>query len=349
MPTIPVIYLAIAMGVLALVIVVVLIWVIRAWLFKPTADKAEQLRKLNALLEPSGFAYEPKGDYFFSQMNCWQRKVGYCRLYDEAAPFFNMIMDCEPIPFEYGGKRWLIELWKGQYGITSGAEIGVYNTNRADVDADGFKGPFYEAVSDDEMLGLSFVFRRDGKRLIKRKQLHWWLTGFALGTFSEPSALTMDARIKFPNSEMRDAFVQALGRAGYGPDEYRVRLRSVVVHFTKPHTEQPAAQLGPQRLIAQGLNRSNCALYLNVTSPYTDTLDRLEFLMSMAPNLVEFLLNSLYSTALFKPYEALHAESAASAPVDPPARQPMEPPTYVDGCQPCDPCDCDRYDPPCGW
>ena len=53
-------------------------------------------------LKKQGFAYEMDGDYFYSLMNCWQREVGYCRLYDEAAPLFNMIMDCEPVTFSYG-------------------------------------------------------------------------------------------------------------------------------------------------------------------------------------------------------------------------------------------------------
>ena len=38
-----------------------------------------------------------------------------------------MIIDCEPICFMYGGKNWMIELWKGQYGLETGGEIGVYN------------------------------------------------------------------------------------------------------------------------------------------------------------------------------------------------------------------------------
>ena len=49
----------------------------------------------------TGFAYEIKAIIFIPFMNCWQRQVGYCRLYDDAAPLFNMIMDCEPIPFSY--------------------------------------------------------------------------------------------------------------------------------------------------------------------------------------------------------------------------------------------------------
>ena len=66
-----------------------------------------------------------------------------------------MIMDCEPVEFSYGGKRWLIELWKGQYGITTGGEIGIYNTKREDIDHEKFKGTFYENIQDDERLLLS--------------------------------------------------------------------------------------------------------------------------------------------------------------------------------------------------
>ena len=140
----------IIISVIAVVAVVGLaVWLIRAYRFQPTKDKQKQKEALNADLEAAGFAYEPKGDYFYSLMDCWQRKVGYCRLYDEGSPLFNMIMDCEPVTFSYAGKRWLIELWKGQYGITTGAEIGIYNTSREDVQTDRFTGTFYENISDE--------------------------------------------------------------------------------------------------------------------------------------------------------------------------------------------------------
>ena len=86
---------------------------------------------------------------------------------------FNMIFDCEPVTFSYAGKRWLIELWKGQYGITTGAEIGVYNTEREDIDTDKFKGTFYENITNDEMLKLSYILRKNGRAILRRKALHW--------------------------------------------------------------------------------------------------------------------------------------------------------------------------------
>ena len=181
----------------AAVLIALIIWRIRSRRFRPTADIQRQQMELNADLKDAGFAYEINGDYFYSLMDCWQREVGYCRLYDEAAPMFNMIMDCEPVEFSYGGKRWLIELWKGQYGITTGGEIGIYNTKREDIDHEKFKGTFYENIQDDERLPLSYVLRKNGKVLLRRRAVHWWLTGFKLGEFSETDTLTMDASITF--------------------------------------------------------------------------------------------------------------------------------------------------------
>ena len=56
-----------------------------------------------------------------------QRYFGYAYAYDAAALAMNAIIDCEPIFFDYAGKTWMIELWKGQYGLETGCEIGVYN------------------------------------------------------------------------------------------------------------------------------------------------------------------------------------------------------------------------------
>ena len=66
-------------------------------------------------------------DIIFSRMNAWQRDFGYAYVYDFVAPAtINAIIDCEPFFFRYNNKDWMIELWKGQYGFETGAEIGVY-------------------------------------------------------------------------------------------------------------------------------------------------------------------------------------------------------------------------------
>lgn len=131
----------------------------------------------------------------------------------------------------------MIELWKGQYGITTGAEIGIYNTASDDIKTKQFTGTYYDCASDDERLDMSFVLRKNGKVLFKRSGIHWWLTGFKLGEFSHLDTLTMDAKIKFPNRTMRDAFVNGLVDIGYRKKNtvfIQIRLPSITQRPTVP-------------------------------------------------------------------------------------------------------------------
>lgn len=336
-----ILFISIAAVILAAILIFIMVWQIRTRNFSPTKDKAVQQQQLNAALQKTGFAYERKGDYFYSLMDCWQRQTGYCSLYDAGAPLFNMIMDCEPVTFSYAGKRWLIELWKGQYGITTGAEIGIYNTARDDLQSEKFTGTFYEQISDAEMLPLSFVLRRNGRVILRRKAVHWWLTGFRLGMFSEPSELRMDAKIVFPNREMCFAFTGGLRSLGYTQKEFSVRRTTVTIRYTTPHSEQPSTQEGLQKAAVQTVNQSNCRLYGLVTARYTDTLDKLEYLKAAMPNLYQFFLDSLYAKGFFSAFdwirELLLGPSAPEPePVVPAPPYPPKPSSY--NPNPCNPC-----------
>ena len=313
----PTILLIIGAAILAAVIVVLIIWRIRSHRFHPDPDKLRQQRELNADLKETGFAYEIKGDYFYSLMNCWQRQVGYCRLYDEAAPLFNMIMDCEPITFSYRGKRWLIELWKGQYGITTGGEIGVYNTIREDVDTDEFKGTFYENIGNEEMLNLSFVLRRNGKVILKRSAMHWWLTGFKLGQFSDTDMLTMDAKIVFPDQGMKDAFLKALIEIGYTKKEYSSGRKTVSIHYAAPHSPQPLSRNEAAEALVQQINSNNCRLYEFTTAKYSQTLDKLEYIKAMVPELYKLFIDSLYTRGVYDAFEWIKDLGSTEAPTHP--------------------------------
>ena len=68
--------------------------------------------ELDKAIEIAGYSYDQRQDIFYSTMDPWQRDIGYCRLYDELAAPMGMIIDCEPIHFEYLGKRmddWFVE------------------------------------------------------------------------------------------------------------------------------------------------------------------------------------------------------------------------------------------------
>ncbi|MBQ6936123.1 MAG: DUF4474 domain-containing protein, partial [Clostridia bacterium] len=104
------------------------------------------------ILVTAGFDYDPIQDVYFTQLDSWQRNFGFNSVYDTAAPMVGMIYSTAKIYFTYDDKDWMMEIWKGQYGITAGAEIGFYNkpTDRV--------MKHFDCVTDEEMLEMSFDF-----------------------------------------------------------------------------------------------------------------------------------------------------------------------------------------------
>lgn len=266
----------------------------------------ERLQELNNELKPFGFAYEPYQDIFFSLMNPWQRELGYCRLYDEASAALSMIIDCEPIRFEYGGRRWLIEFWKGQYGMNTGGEVGIYYTTGPDLNIPGvFNGTFYYCVHDEDCINMSFVFKKNGNILFTRSGYHWWLTGFKLGEFSKPSQLSMDITLDLYDKRMANTFVEALKKAGYKDQEFLQQGRRVIIRYDKPHTKQPLTRTTLTEFIMQRNNESFCDSYNFLTEAYTDTLDKLEIVRKESPSMYNQILNIGKPKAMFESYNTI--------------------------------------------
>lgn len=252
----------------------------------------ERVAELNEELQPFGFAYEPYQDIFYSLLNPWQRELGYCRLYDEASATMSMIIDCEPIYFKYNGKKWLIEFWKGQYGMTTGGEVGIYYTTGPDLNIPGlFNGTFYNCVKDEDRINMSFAFRKKGNLLFTRNGYHWWLTGFKLGEYSKPSELSMDIVMDLYDKQMAKVFIEALVKAGYKENEYAVQGRRVFIHFTKPHTTQPFTRSRLMDYIMLKNDETFCNSYNFLTEDYSDTLDKLEVVRNESPNMYNHILN----------------------------------------------------------
>jgi hypothetical protein len=266
----------------------------------------ERVAELNQELLPFGFAYEPYQDIFYSLMNPWQRELGYCRLYDEASAALSMIIDSEPIRFEYNGRKWLIEFWKGQYGMNTGGEVGIYYTTGPDLRIPGlFDGTFYFCVKDEDCINMSFAFRKNGNLLFTRSGYHWWLTGFKLGEFSKPSELSMDITMDLYDKQMANAFIEALKKAGYDEDEYAVQGRRVMVRFKKPHTKQPITRTSFTDFMMQRNNETFCNSYNYLTEAYTDTLDKLEIVRKESPSMYNQALNLGKPKAVYDSYNSI--------------------------------------------
>lgn len=266
----------------------------------------EKFTSLNERIEPLGFVYEPKQDIFYSAMNGWQRQFGYCRLYDEAAAPLNMIIDCEPIYFEYQGREWLIEFWKGQYGMTTGAEVGIYVSNGPDLNIPGiFNGTFYDTVGDEENLRISISLWKKDKHLFSRREVHWWLTGFIVGEYSSPKELTMEIEITFRTMSMCLAFIEGLKNTGYSNNEIHVHNNTVRVLFTEPHSKQPLSRTKLLTFFKQRSNRRYCRIYNKITSDLENTMDKIEYVFAYSPRLFNRIMRFGKTKEIYKGYEAI--------------------------------------------
>lgn len=268
----------------------------------------EKLKDINEALNIYGFLFDLRQDIVYSEMYPPQRKLGYCRLYDELAPSLNMKIDCEPIYFQYNGRRWLIEFWKGQYGMTTGGEVGIYVTDKEDVDIPGvFSGTFYESISDNELLQMEYILKKDGKRIIERKEKHWWLTGFDVGIFSEVDQLSLEIQITFPYWDMQKAFIEGLYYAGYKTNDIVITDRTVQIVFTRPKTKQPQKYNKVYLGFIQIINKFYCNLFNWITKDFTRTIDKIDLLRTYYPILFRIIANSKRAKKMDKLSEDIHS------------------------------------------
>lgn len=240
----------------------------------------EKCELLNDLIEPLGYCYQLSQDLFTTRTDAWQREFGYCALYDKAAAGFNMVFDCLPVYFDYQDRTWLIEFWKGQYGINTGCEIGVYYADGI-VEEDKLKSTLFDCVEDKDMQKLCFTLSEHSERLAHMSGRHWWLTAFLMGRFSKPSELCMSVQLTFPNCEMATAFIKGLAKAGYSKKDYCVS--GTMVTFSMKDTMPAGFLCRLQRKLAQLSNRLWCKVYLFVTRPFRLSIDRLLYLYFYLP------------------------------------------------------------------
>lgn len=214
-----------------------------------------------------GFAYDPQKDIFYATKNAWQKNFGYTHIYDVGAPLFQMIIDTEPIRFYYNNKNWLITFWKGQYGIVTGAEVGIYYTNEQYVD----KKTVYLPVSPEDMLDMNLILYKKDKVLARVKAKHWWLTIFKLGMFSKPKDLSLDISLRFPNEEMLQAFLKAFIKLGYKAKDFEVEENIFYFNFKKPKTRKVWTRSFIVDGIRQYFNRKNVILYNKLLADVIET------------------------------------------------------------------------------
>lgn len=254
----------------------------------------EKCELLNRLIRPFGYSYVSAQDIFTTRRNAWQRGFGYRAIYDKNAIHLNMVFDCLPVYFDYDGKTWLIELWKGQYGICTGCEIGVYHADRilSEKERDS---ALFRSVGDGGMPRLSLILFHGRRTLARLSAKHWWLTAFLIGHFSNPSELSLHAAIVLPAPAMASAFYEGLVNTGFDPCGITVCGRTVSFTFTKPVSAAGFWRRLREKLV-QRMNRLGCRLYLFITRPFCQTVDRLLYLYFYLP----FVFRKVLSNCMCK-------------------------------------------------
>lgn len=240
----------------------------------------EKRRLLNELASPFGFMYIQEEDVFTGKIDAWQRKSGYEALFDKAAAHFHMIFDAFPVYFDYEGRTWLIEFWKGQYGINTGAEVGVYHADRI-VPKEDREREHFEAVDDEEMPLISYCLEKKKKRMYCLKWNHWWLASFRMGEFSHPKDLQLMATLTFQNPQLAKSFYEGIQDSGWGENKFRLCCNEV--HLRMDQSERHGFFGRLYRSFIQLQNKLCCLLYRFVTHPFDCTVDKLLFLYFLFP------------------------------------------------------------------
>lgn len=240
---------------------------------------------LDEIINIAGYDYDLKQDIFISNIDPWQRKMGYCRFFDEAAAPMGMIIDSEPVHFEYLGKKWLIGFWKGQYDLVSGGEIGIYRSILPFNIPGISSGIYYSAISEEDFLPMSYTLKKNGNPIFTRQGTHWWLTGFKLGEFSNPEELSMDISITLKDPDMLEAFLAGLRNAGYADDEFGIEGTTVNFTFAAPHSHQPLTRTKLSDKIIQRKNKLLCDAYEKITGPYPTVPEKVKALEEKSPEI----------------------------------------------------------------
>lgn len=252
-------------------------------------SRKERCCKVNELLAPFGYCYDCKEGVFSSRIDAWQREFGFRGLYDKTAMTFHMIYDCEPVYFDYKGKTWLIEFWKGQYGINAGGEIGIYQANML-VPPEAREHVLFHSADDNEMLKFDVKLKNRQNTIFHLSKRHWWLAGFDLGRFELPENLTMDISITFQDYCMLQKFMSGMYEAGYCAEDLCICGHIVSFVFDVPHARQPRYQRPFKSAYAQWMNRFLCRLFHRVTKPFRCKGDKVLYLYYYIPFVFRRLL-----------------------------------------------------------
>ncbi len=186
------------------------------------------------------YQYSYVDDYYYTNdKEAWQYNFGFGKIYDIASPYILLEYDYIRVFFTYAGKDWMLQMWKGQYGMVFyGGEIGIYNRPHTD---DGVnEWTFFNCPAEEDWLNMEMTLWHQEvngtwtREFTREYDKYWWCTGFKNGHLrqEEPAdELRLEGRITFLDDEMTALVADGLKECGFdtadskdgiGLDEFHV-------------------------------------------------------------------------------------------------------------------------------
>jgi len=166
-------------------------------------------------------------------------------------PLIQLVYATVRVKFQYAGQAWMIQMWKGRYGLVMlGGEIAVLKKPIEQA------AEHYLPATEAEELAISMdVYQHnfdanETKHLFSRStNSAWWFNGFKPGGFylyNRKSEIIMVGTITFPNQEMLQAFEESFKKIGFKrgtpdsahPETYAVNDNSLT--FSWQYIDQDA-------------------------------------------------------------------------------------------------------------
>lgn len=170
------------------------------------------------------YQYSYHDDYYYTNdKDAWQYNFGFGKIYDLAAPYILLEYDYIRVFFTYEDKDWMLQMWKGQYGmIFYGGEIGIYNRPHSEKGVNDWT--MYNCPAEEDWLDMEMTLYHCEKNGTWKREFtreygkYWWCTGFKNGHLrkEEPAnELRMVGRITFKDEEMQKIVSDGLKECGF--------------------------------------------------------------------------------------------------------------------------------------
>lgn len=179
------------------------------------------------------YKYSYVDDYYYTNdKQCWQYNFGFGKIYDFVSPYILLEYDYVRVFFTYEDKDWMLQMWKGQYGmIFYGGEIGIYNRAHSE---DGVGAwTMYACPAEEDWLKMEMTLWHEEingewtREFSRDYDYYWWCTGFKNGHLrqEEPAdELRLTGRITLKDDEMTKLVADGLVECGFDVSENKDSL-----------------------------------------------------------------------------------------------------------------------------